>query len=185
MNSQITSLVLSLGAMQVSRKIPFDRPEVVMYVRIAYVTSQLLCLAVYYYVSYKIKQKNDQTVLKYVEAKNPMAENSGGLITTTVKDYDLAEVSKLVRGVYMGVAMMGFLHLYMKYNPPLFVQALMAVKAVYEAKEVTIHILNKPAVGDLKRPFKAGGMFGGAADPVTDAASIKEAESKPGSKKED
>lgn len=35
-----------------------------------------------------------------------MSADSGGLVTTTVKDYDLGEVSKGMRGVYTGVAMM-------------------------------------------------------------------------------
>jgi len=186
MNSQIANLALSLGGMQIARKIPMDSdPQILLYVRVGYVTAQLLCLAVYYYTSIKIKQKNDQTVLKYVEPKNPMSTDSGGLVTTTVRDYDLAEVSKLVRGVYMGVAMMAVLHLYMKFNPPLFVQALTGLKGIYDAKPVQIHLFGKPATGDLKRPFKVGGMFGAAADPATDAASIKEAESKPAPKKDE
>lgn len=58
--------------------------------------------------------------------------------------------------------MMAFLHLYLKYTQPLFVQALMGLKALYEAKTVKIYILGQPAEGDLKRPFKgAGGLFGG------------------------
>jgi len=66
MNSQVASLALSLGAMQLARKIPMDSdPNALLYVRIGYITSQLLCLAVYYYTSMKIKQKNDTTVLKY------------------------------------------------------------------------------------------------------------------------
>lgn len=32
-----------------------------------------------------------------------------------MRDYDLGEVSKLVRAVYMGLAMMAFMHLYLKY----------------------------------------------------------------------
>lgn len=39
----------------------------------------------------------------------------GKLVVTTNKDYDLGEMSKAMRGVYMGVAMMAFLHGYMKY----------------------------------------------------------------------
>lgn len=35
-----------------------------------------------------------------------MSSDSGGLITTTVKDYDLGEVSKGMRSVYTGLAMM-------------------------------------------------------------------------------
>jgi len=62
----------------------------------------------------------------------------------------------------MGIAMMGFLHIYMKYTQPLFIQALMGLKNLAEAKPLAIHLLGKAAVGDLKRPFKTGGgMFGG------------------------
>lgn len=37
----------------------------------------------------------------------------------------------------------------------------MGFKGLYDAKPVAIHILGKPAEGDLKRPFKAGGLMGG------------------------
>jgi hypothetical protein len=58
--------------------------------------------------------------------------------------------------------MMTFLHLYLKYTQPLFVQAIMAFKSLYEAKTVKIHILGQNADGDLKRPFKTGpALFGG------------------------
>jgi hypothetical protein len=62
--------------------------------------------------------------------------------------------------------MMAFLHLYLGYSQPLFVQGIMAFKSLYEAKTVKIHILGQATEGDLKRPFKgAGGMFGGACTP--------------------
>jgi hypothetical protein len=62
--------------------------------------------------------------------------------------------------------MMTFLHIYLKYTQPLFVQAIMAFKSLYEAKTVKIHILGQNADGDLKRPFKGGaGMFGGVSPP--------------------
>ncbi|KAG1842509.1 inorganic phosphate transporter [Suillus subalutaceus] len=185
MNSGIQNIVISLGAMQVARRIPFDDPEVLNYVRIGYVTSQVIIMGAYFYVSYKVRQKNDQTVLKYVDSPNPMSSDSGGLVTTTVRDYDLSETSKLLRAAYFGVAMMAFFHLYMKYTQPLFIQALMGLKNLYDAKPVAIHVLGKPAEGDLKRPFKAASMFGAAAGPQTDAASITEAEKKIGAKKED
>jgi hypothetical protein len=81
--------------------------------------------------------------------------------------------------------MMAFFHLYMKYTQPLFIQALMGLKNLYDAKPVAIHVLGKPAEGDLKRPFKPASMFGAAAGPQTDSASITEAEKKIGAKKED
>jgi len=171
--------------MQIARKISFDDPEVLLYARIGYVSAQLVVLAAYFVCSSKIKQKNDLTVLKYVEAKNPMSSDSGNLVTTTVKDYDLGEVSKGVRGVYTGLAMMTFLHLYLKYTQPLFIQAIMALKNLYDSKPIKIHILGQPAEGELKRPFKAGGLFGAASSPETDKAAVDEAEKRIGAKKED
>ncbi|KAF9230347.1 inorganic phosphate transporter [Melanogaster broomeanus] len=184
MNSGVQNMMLSLGAMQVARRIPFDDPVVLNYVRLGYIASQVIILGAYFYVSYKVKQKNDQTVLKYVDAPNPMSPGSGGLVTTTVKDYDLSETSKLLRAAYFGIAMIAFFHLYMKYTQPLFIQALMGLKNLYDAKPVAIHILGKKAEGDLQRPFKTAPMFGAAAGPQTDAASIAEAEKKIGAKKE-
>lgn len=37
----------------------------------------------------------------------------------------------------------------------------MGLKGLYDAKLVSIYIFGKAAEGDLKRPFAAGGMFGG------------------------
>jgi len=156
------------------------------YTSAAYVIVQVIILGTYYYVSLKIKQKNDLTTLKYVEPKAPLSQEPGTLVTTTYRDYDLQQVSVLLRGAYMGIAMMGFMHLYLKYTQPLFMQALMGLKGVYDAKPVAIYVLGKPAEGDLKRPFKTGGgMFGAQGEPATDRAAIEEAEKKVGSKKDD
>nr|GAT55062.1 predicted protein [Mycena chlorophos] len=129
MNAAVSNLVISLAVMQLARKVPFEDPEVLYYVRVGYVSVQLLVLSVYYYISMTIKSKNDQTVLKYVDAPNPMTQEPGQLVNTTVRDYDLMETSKLLRSVYMGVAMMAFMHGYMKFTQPLFVQGIMAQRA--------------------------------------------------------
>ncbi|KAH0581172.1 hypothetical protein H2248_012297 [Termitomyces sp. 'cryptogamus'] len=136
--------------------------------------------------SLQVKAKNDQSVLKYVEAPSPFSQEPGQLVTTTVRDYDLTETSKLLRAAYMGIAMMAFMHLYLKYTQPLFIQALMTIKNLYDAKLVAIHVLGKTPEGDLKRPFKTAGMFGAPpSGPATDAASIAEAEKRIGSKKDE
>lgn len=66
-----------------------------------------------------------------------------------------------LRSAYLGLLMMCGLHLYMGYTQPLFVQGIMGIKNLYDAKPVALYILGKKAEGDLKRPFKAAGMFGG------------------------
>lgn len=106
------------------------------------------------------------------------------LVNTTNRDYDLAEMSKQLRQVLLGIAMMAFLHGYMQYTQPLFIQGVMPLKNVWDQpvclllfisyndqecsvihviykQMIKIHLLGKPAVGDLKRPFKSGGGFMG------------------------
>ncbi|WVN85837.1 uncharacterized protein L203_100989 [Cryptococcus depauperatus CBS 7841] len=188
-NPAVSNLLLSLGAMQVARRIPMENPQVVNYLRIAYVSSQLIALAIYYYITLKIRKKNDLTVLKYVNPASPM--NPGAkpeLVTTTVKDYDLAETGKAMRSLFIGIAFMGFLHLYMRYNQPLFMSSIMGLKGALESNPAKLHVWGKKAEGDLARPFKAAGgllesLTGKTAGPQTDAATIKEAE-KAGGKSE-
>lgn len=52
-----TNLVIILGMMQVSKRIPFDDPQVLMLVRGAYVLSNLIIVAVYAYTHMKINKK--------------------------------------------------------------------------------------------------------------------------------
>jgi hypothetical protein len=99
------------------------------------------------------------------------------LVTTTIKEYDLQQVNSAMKGVFQGIAMMAFMHLYMKYTNPLLVQSILPVKSAFEQNIVQIHLFGKAASGDLKRPFKAASMFGGAgADVKTDKKAISEAE---------
>ncbi|TFK16964.1 hypothetical protein FA15DRAFT_552939, partial [Coprinopsis marcescibilis] len=79
---------------------------------------------------------------------------------TTVGNYDLQEISKLLHASYMGLAMMAVMHFYFKFTQPLFVQSLMRLKSLYNAKEVAIHLLDKEAMGDLQKLFKVASMFG-------------------------
>lgn len=44
-------------------------------------------------------------MIKYVEPKAPGQQEPAKLVATTVRDYDLAEISKQVRTVMMGLAM--------------------------------------------------------------------------------
>lgn len=58
--------------------------------------------------------------------------------------------------------MMGVMHLYFGYTQPLLVQSIMPIKNVLESKVAKIHLMGKEPVGDLKRPWKTGGLFAGA-----------------------
>jgi len=166
--------------MQVSKKLDFENPDVVFYVRAAFVTATAITMSIYLYVKSVIISKNDLTTLKFVTPPNAMAgETEEKLEVTTVKDYDLKQVQAAIKGVYTNLAMMGFMHLYMKYTNPLVMQSISPVKSALESNIVQIHLFGKPASGDLKRPFKAAslfGGFGGQESVKTDKHSIEQAE---------
>ncbi|KAF2176293.1 inorganic phosphate transport PHO88 [Zopfia rhizophila CBS 207.26] len=168
-----------VGFMQISKRIPFDDPNVLNAVRALYVFSNLVIAGIYYYVNTQINKKNDMTVVKYVE---PAPMGSGGepnFVATTVKAYDLQQLKALVKAQLMGVGMMCVMHFYFKYTNPLLIQSIIPLKGAFEGNLVKIHLLGHPATGDLQRPWKqAGGLMGAmqGGEIKTDKKSIEAAE---------
>ena len=100
------------------------------------------------------------------------------LVTTTVQEYDNSQLKSLYKSQLMGVGMMAVMHLYFKYTNPLLIQSIIPAKGAFEGNLVKVHLLGQPAVGDLKRPWKAaGGMMGmGGGEIKSDKASVEAAE---------
>jgi hypothetical protein len=61
-----TNLVVILVMMQVSKKIPFDDPNVLMGVRAAYILSNLIIAGVYIYVQMLINKKKGEFHMRIV-----------------------------------------------------------------------------------------------------------------------
>ncbi|KAF2639081.1 inorganic phosphate transport PHO88 [Massarina eburnea CBS 473.64] len=179
LNPQVTNLIIILGFMQISKKVPFDNPDVLNGVRALYVLSNIIIAGIYFYVQAQINKKNDMTVVKYVEPAPMGSGEEPKFIATTVKAYDLQQLKTLFKSQLMGVGMMGFMHLYMKYTNPLLIQSIIPLKGAFEGNLVKIHLLGQPATGELSRPFKASGglmsaMQGG--EIKTDKKSVEAAE---------
>jgi len=122
----------------------------------------------------------DLTTLKYVEQPQMGSTEEPKLVTTTNHKYDVDQMKALYKAQLMGVGMMGVMHLYFKYTNPLLIQSIIPLKSAFEGNEVKIHLFGQPAIGDLKRPFKAAAglmssLQGGAA-PTQDKKSIAAAE---------
>jgi len=159
---QITNLVIILVMMQVSKKVPFDDPQVLTLVRGLYIVSNVLIIGVYYYVQMQINKKKDMTTLKYVEPAPMGSTEEPKLVTTTVHAYDMQQLRQLYKSQLMGVGMMGVMHLYFKFTNPLLIQSIIPLKSAFEGNLVKIHLFGQPASGELKRPFKAaGGLMAG------------------------
>lgn len=58
MNPQVTNLLIMLFMMQVSKKIPFEDPQVLFGVRALYIASNILIFGLYLYTRYLINKKN-------------------------------------------------------------------------------------------------------------------------------
>ncbi|KAA8892695.1 inorganic phosphate transporter Pho88 [Sphaerosporella brunnea] len=167
-----------LGMMQVSKRIPFEDPNWLNGIRALYALSNIIVVSLYLFVGKKIKSKNDQTTLKYVEPAPAMSGEEPKLVTTTVAEYYESQLKAAFKSVLMGVGMMGVMHVYFQYTNPLLIQSIIPVKGALESKLVQVHVFGKPATGDLKRPWKTAsfmqGMQGG--DAKSDKESIEEAE---------
>ncbi|CZR53507.1 probable PHO88 (involved in phosphate transport) [Phialocephala subalpina] len=178
---QITNLVIILVMMQVSKKIPMEDPNVLNIIRGMYIASNAIIIGLYAYIHLVINKKKDMTTLKYVEQPQMGSTEEPKLITTTVHAYDVAQMKTLYKAQLMGVGMMCVMHLYFKYTNPLIIQSIIPLKSALEGNMVKIHLFGKPAIGDLKRPFKvAPGLMsslqGGAAAQSQDKKSIEAAE---------
>lgn len=182
--------------MQLSKKIAFDDPDVLMIVRGVYVLSNVIILSLYLYTQSKITAKKgmylrsrraartfesltqfvDLTTLKYVEPAPMGSTDEPKPVTTTNMEYDRGQLRTLMKGQLMGVGMMCVMHIYFKYTNPLLIQSILPLKSALESNLVKIHVFGKPATGDLARPFKAGNSFMGQGQVKSDKASIENAE---------
>ncbi|CAD6589575.1 MAG: hypothetical protein CYPHOPRED_004876 [Cyphobasidiales sp. Tagirdzhanova-0007] len=179
MNAQIATLAIGLALSQGAKRLNLDRPEVLWPIRFLYIGVQVGIFALYMFIAQRIRKKNDNTLLKYVEQK-PFSGQTGEppmVVTTTVRNYDLLEVSKAIRGLATGIAMTGFMHLYLKFTQPLLVSSLTVWISLYRAQIVRLHLRNQEGQEDLKRPFRAGpGWMSSGSGPSTDKVSIEAAE---------
>ncbi|CAG8974175.1 hypothetical protein HYALB_00011783 [Hymenoscyphus albidus] len=180
LSPQITNLIIILGMMQVSKRIPLDDPDTLNMVRAGYLLSNVIIISVYLYTHYLINKKKDMTTLKYVEPPQMGSTDEPKLITTTVHKYDVDQMKALYKAQMMGVGMMAVMHLYFKYTNPLLIQSIIPLKGAFEGNEVAIHLFGKPAIGEMKRPFKAAAGFmsalQGNAAPTQDKKTIEAAE---------
>ncbi|KAF2446485.1 inorganic phosphate transporter-like protein pho88 [Karstenula rhodostoma CBS 690.94] len=178
-NPQVTNLLIILAFMQISKKVPFDNPDVLNGVRALYILSNAIIAGIYLYVQAQIKKKNDMTVVKYVEPAPMGSGEEPKFVATTVKAYDLQQLQSLFKAQLMGVGMMGVMHIYLKYTNPLLIQSIIPLKGAFEGNLVKVHLFGQPATGDLQRPWKAAGGIMGAmqgGEIKTDKKSIEAAE---------
>ena len=69
--------------------------------------------------------------------------------------YDLQELRKAATQLLVGIGFTTLLVYKFEIRQVLILQAIFALRGLYSNQLVQIHLLGRPATGDLKRPFKA------------------------------
>ncbi|KAJ2756735.1 phosphate transporter (Pho88) [Coemansia aciculifera] len=175
MQDQLLQMAVIFGTMHIVKRAGLEDPEYAMLIRSTYAVATALMIAFTFYLKSLIQKKNDTTALEY---NDPAPGNQGApRIETTVCRYDLAEIAKLQKSSMFTIAIVAFMHFKFGYIQPLILQTLLPMLNLYKSQLFQIHILGKPAVDSLKRPWTPENPFaaltGGAATNPADVAAIE------------
>ncbi|EPY54244.1 pho88 family protein [Schizosaccharomyces cryophilus OY26] len=176
-NPQVKSIAITGALMSLTKVIDFSKPYLLLPLRISYAVVTLIQVGLFFYTKTIIQKKNDLTVLKYVEPASPISgREHAKFVATTIREYDLNKLLASFKQMLITICTTMFMHLYMGYAPPLLFQLVSAIRGFLDENEMKIHLLNKPATDDLKRPFKSGGLLASYGQVLTDKRSVEEAE---------
>ncbi|KAJ2813337.1 phosphate transporter (Pho88) [Coemansia furcata] len=172
-------MAVIFGTMHLVKRAGLESPEYAPLIRTAYAVATALMIAFTFYLKSMIQKKNDTTALEY---NDPTPGNQGApRIETTVCRYDLAEVAKLQKSSMFTIAIVAFMHFKFGYIQPLILQTLLPMLNLYKSQLFQIHILGKPAVDSLKRPWAPENPFaaltGGAANSTEVATADNDSDS--------
>ncbi|KAJ1642039.1 phosphate transporter (Pho88) [Coemansia erecta] len=143
-------MAVIFGTMHIVKKAGLESPEYMPIIRSAYATVTAIIFGLTLYLKTLIQQKNDTNELEY---DDPTPGSQEGRIKTTVCKYDLSELSKLQKSTIFTVAIVGFMHFKFGYVQPLILQSIMPLMNLYKNQLFQIHVLGKPAVDGLQRPW--------------------------------
>ncbi|KAJ1997530.1 phosphate transporter (Pho88), partial [Coemansia thaxteri] len=167
----VLQMAVIFGTMHIVKKAGLENPEYALPIRAAYGIATALMFALTFYIKSMIQKKNDTTALEY---DNPSPGNQEApRVETTVCRYDLGEVAKLQKSSMFTIAIVAFMHFKFGYIQPLILQTLLPALNMYKSPLFQVHILGKPAVDGLKRPWVPENPFaaltGGNATATADA----------------
>lgn len=151
---QVFSIVFVFTIINSTKHIDFTDQNNIFWVRFAYAFSQFLLYAIATYVKRKIRSISDNTKLQITEKQNPFTDEPPKTVELTVMEYDLERVSEFIRQTTISICILLFMHYKWNFVQPLIIQSILPLKAAIFLPIFQIHLLGKPAEGDLTRPFK-------------------------------
>ncbi|KAF9198825.1 hypothetical protein BGZ49_000243 [Haplosporangium sp. Z 27] len=147
-------MVLVTAAMRITNRLDIEDPLIKKLIFGIYIVSQIVALGTSFLISQRIHQKADTTVLKYTEEPGPLSKEEPKEVTSTVMEYDLKQNSQALNQAFFIFALMMFMHYKSGAVRPLIIQTVLPLKNVFTSNWAKIHLFDRPAVGDLARPWK-------------------------------
>lgn len=163
LSPQITTALLVLGTVQLSRQLDLENPETINLVRVFYVCSNIILVAALFYIKSKIMAKPNNNTIE-VDTATPSFSNpnpTGAKQKMTITEYDLSEWNSQLKQTLMPIALMVGLHFYIGFVQPLIIQSILPLKALYSTPIFQVYVLGKKAEGSLARPWKKPSPFEG------------------------
>jgi Phosphate transport (Pho88) len=164
LSDQVSSLLFVLLLVQATKHLDMTDPAILFYFRLAYITSQVLLLALAALTLYRIRQKNEiNNSVRVPEPQTPSnpwqpsAETTSApkMITMSVRAYDVGKVREFISQTVFSFFFLLFLHLKFEFVHPLLLQSILPLKNALFMPIFQIHLFGRPPIGDLERPFKA------------------------------
>ena len=181
---QIAVMLLSTVASKLIMKLDFKNPRILQQSRAVFIVYIVGSQLLFTYMRSKIEEEGNQKPIKIGGAASfagipipglggaglpgiPGADTQSDSAseteqaaakgkTITVKEHDLAEISKMSNSVMMEMVTTTYMHFTKKAGKPLLFVPLMGLVNKLRSPIVQIHVFNRPAKGRLSRPFKSG-----------------------------
>ena len=117
-------------------------------------TSQAFLFGLYYYILSLVRKKNETKVIRVTEPTKPFSTETPQMKEMTIRAYDESKLTEAMNQLIFSFLFMMFLHWKFEFVHPLLLQSIIPLKTAFFAPMVQLHIMGKPATGDLERPFK-------------------------------
>lgn len=153
-------LMLSMGlpmiATQLLKKVDKESPAFLPRLRLAYLASVLVHIAVQLLLRWRIEAAKDGSVVKKAADPLSMLFGGGAKAPQTVRAYDLEQLKNMRNSLQMGVVMTLVMHLKFRMTQPLVYQAISQLVELFYAPLTQVHLVGHKPTGALKRPFGSG-----------------------------
>lgn len=153
-SGQLSSILFVFAIVHATKHIDLKNYDNIFWIRFAYFFSQFLLYVLAIYIKYKIKRTSDKTKIQVTEKQNSLSNEPPRVTEMTVMEYDLKLVQEFIRQTTISTCILLFMHYKWEFIQPLIIQSILPLKAAIFLPIFQIHLLRRPAEGDLKRPFK-------------------------------